>query len=144
MEFRAGDGARKVLMTLIALLTVLAAGLIGLLAGLFSPWILLGLIPVSVSGLFVFLWYPPRFAASLSGTFDGTAVRASMGVIWQKEIFVPMNALRTFECWKLPFHRFWKCRTIILRFAGGATMLPLLREEDAQLLVERLEETENP
>lgn len=143
MEFRAGDGARRVLMALAALLTVLSAGVVGLLAGLISPWLLLGLIPVGLAGLLAFLWYPPRFAASLSGSFDGTAVRASVGVLWRKEIFVPMNALRTFECWKLPLHRFWNCRTIILRFAGGATMLPLLREEDAIRLVERLEETEN-
>lgn len=143
MTFRAGDGARRVLMVLIALLSVAAAGLVGLLAGLFSTWLLLGLIPVAATGLAAFLWYPPRFAAGLSGSFDGTAVRASVGVLWRKEIFVPMNALRTFECWKLPFDRFWRCRTIILRFAGGATMLPLLREEDAIRLVEQLEETEN-
>lgn len=89
MEFRAGDGARRVLMALIAGLTVLAAGLVGLLAGLFTTWLLLGLLPVSAVGLFAFLWYPPRFAASLSGSFDGTAVRASVGVLCRKEILCP-------------------------------------------------------
>lgn len=96
MDFHAGEGARKILMLAIAAASVLLAALIGLLAGLFTPWILLALIPISAAGVFLFLWYPPRFAASMEGSFDGEAVRARMGVLWKREVFIPMNALRTF------------------------------------------------
>ena len=136
MDFHAGEGARKILMLAIA-----AAS--GLLAGLFTPWILLALIPISAAGVFLFLWYPPRFAASMEGSFDGEAVRARMGVLWKREVFIPMNALRTFESWAPPLHRIWNCRTIVLRFAGGGAMLPLLSEREAGQLVQMLEDSEN-
>lgn len=143
MDFRAGEGARKILMLAIAAASVLLAALIGLLAGLFTPWILLALIPISAAGVFLFLWYPPRFAASMEGSFDGEAVRARMGVLWKREVFIPMNALRTFESWAPPLHRIWNCRTIVLRFAGGGAMLPLLSEREAGQLVQMLEDSEN-
>ena len=91
----------------------------------------------------MFLWYPPRFAASMEGSFDGEAVRARMGVLWKREVFIPMNALRTFESWAPPLHRIWNCRTIVLRFAGGGAMLPLLSEREAGQLVQMLEDSEN-
>lgn len=143
MTFRAGDGARKILMLAIAAAAVVLAGLVGLLAGLFTPWLLIVLIPGGGAGIFLFLWYPPRFTDSVEGSFDGEAVRAKMGVLWKREIFIPMNALRTFESWAPPLHRRWKCRTIVLRFAGGGAVLPLLSEEAALRLIEKLEETEN-
>lgn len=143
MTFHAGEDARKILMLAIAAGSVLLAGLIGLLAGLFTPWILLALVPAALAGVFLFIWYPPRFAASVEGSFDGEAIRARMGVLWKREVFIPMNALRTFESWAPPLHGIWKCRTVILRFAGGGAMLPLLSEEEAGRLVEMLEDCEN-
>ena len=89
MTFRAGDGACKILMMVIAAASVLLAGLIGLAAGLLTPWILLLLIPVAAAGVFLFFWYPPRFAASVEGSFDGKAVQARMGVLWKRDIFIP-------------------------------------------------------
>ena len=143
MTFRAGDGACKILMLAIAAGSVLLAGLIGLAAGLLTPWLLLLLIPVDAAGVFLFFWYPPRFVASVEGSFDGKAVRARMGVLWKRDIFIPMNALRTFEGWAPPLHRMWKCRTIVLRFAGGSAALPLLSEQEAGRLIQMLEDTEN-
>ena len=97
MTFQAGEGARRVLRLWIALAGVLASGLTGLLAGLLTPWLLLLTALVSVLTVFLFLWYPQRYAASLKGGFDGEAVRAQMGVLWRRQIFVPMQALRTFD-----------------------------------------------
>ena len=143
MTFQSGEGARTILMLAIAAAFVLLSGLIGLLAGLFTPFLLFLLIPAAAAGVFLFLWYPPRFAASVEGSFDGEAVRARMGVLWKREVFIPMNALRTFESWAPPLHRLWHCRTLVLRFAGGSAALPLLPEEDASRLVRMLEDCEN-
>ncbi len=142
MTFQAGEGARRVLRLWIALAGVLASGLTGLLAGLLTPWLLLLTALVSVLTVFLFLWYPQRYAASLKGGFDGEAVRAQMGVLWRRQIFVPMQALRTFETWQTPIQRLFHCRTLILRFAGGAAILPLLPDPDALMLTRMLEECE--
>lgn len=65
-----------------------------------------------------------------------------MGVLWRRQIFVPMQALRTFETWQTPIQRLFHCRTLILRFAGGAAILPLLPDPDALMLTRMLEECE--
>lgn len=142
MTFQAGEGARRVLRLWIALAGVLGAGLTGLLAGLLHAWLLLMIIPIGCVTLFLFLWYPQRYAASLKGGFDGEAVRAQMGVLWKRQIFVPMQALRTFETWQTPAQRIFRCRTLILRFAGGAAILPFLPDTDAGMLTRMLEECE--
>ena len=70
MDFHAGEGARKILMLAIAAASVLLAALIGLLAGLFTPWILLALIPISAAGVFLFLWYPPGWECCGNGRYS--------------------------------------------------------------------------
>ena len=142
MIFGAGSGAQKILAVWISLAGILAVGLIGLLAGLFTPWLLLAAAVVAAADVFLALWYPPRFVRSLRGSFDGVAVRAAWGVCWQREVFVPMVALRTFECWATPLLRWGGCRVLVLRFAGGATLLPLLSAAQAEELAARLEEAE--
>ena len=142
MTFQAGDGARRVLRLWIALAGVLASGFTGLLAGLLTPWLLLLTAVADILTVFLFLWYPQRYANSLRSGFDGEAVRAQMGVLWRRQIFIPMQALRTFETWQTPGQRLFRCRTLILRFAGGAAILPLLSDPDAQMLTRMLEECE--
>lgn len=139
MEFEAGKGSVNILAAYISLLTVAVAALIGLLAGwLYTPllWLLLPLLSVAS---FLLLYYPRRFAATMRGRFDGTAVRMVSGVWLRKETFVPISALRTYECWTPPLHRLWHCRTVVLRFAGGAAVLPLLSEEQADRLTRQFE-----
>lgn len=84
-------------------------------------------------------WYVPAFCRTLSGRFDGTAVRVHSGVIWRHHTLVPLSSLRTFEVWAPPLHRVFGCRTVILRFAGGSTWLPLLDAATAKALATLLE-----
>lgn len=142
MRFCAGDGAQQVLRLWIALAGVAVTAVVAMLAGLITPWLLIGCGMVGAATLFLFLWYPARFARSLQGHFDGGAIRAEMGVLWRRQLFIPMDALRTFEIWGTPIQRKWKCRCLILRFAGGSTILPLLSEADAFYLAKLLEEAE--
>lgn len=142
MEFRAGKGAVWILrITLIAgdlLLTVL----IWFPSRLWPwwPWWCCFL-PTAV--LLPAAWhYVPRLTSSLHGGFDSQAVRASYGILWRREIFVPIDALRTYEVWTSPLHRLFGCRTVILRFAGGSAWLPLLDQRDAYALTVRLEAAE--
>ncbi len=140
--FRAGDGTAAVLRAWIALAGVLGAALTGLLAGLFTPWLLLLTGAAGLATVVLFLWYPPRYRDSVCGDFDGRAVRAIKGVLWKREIFVPMNALRTFETLNTPLSAHFGCCTVLLRFAGGTAVLPLLDEGDAARLTGLLEEAE--
>lgn len=143
MEFQAGDGARKVLTLWTAGIGVLAAFLIGVVAGLLTPWLLIGSGLVGVATVAACFWYPARFVRSFRGSCGAEALRAEMGVIFQKELYIPLSSLRTVESWATPLHRAFRCRTIILRFAGGAAILPLLPKEQAGELAELLEELEN-
>ncbi|MPN12337.1 hypothetical protein SDC9_159653 [bioreactor metagenome] len=139
MKFAADYGAQRVLEIWIAAFGIAAVALTAAFAGLFTPWLL---IITAVSGgvtVFAFLWYPPHYADSLSGSFDGAAVRAVKGVFWRKELFVPVEALRTIEMSATPVQRMFHCRTVILRFAGGSALLPLLPEEQARSLTAALQ-----
>ena len=50
--------------------------------------------------------------------------------------------MRTFESWETPLQRRLGCRTLILHFAGGAIVLPLLSAQDSEQLVEKLKAAE--
>ena len=142
MEFRAGKGAVWILR--VALLTV---GVMGStcwwgLSMLWDVWSLWGcFLPFGITAILA-VWYLPRLVRSLRGSLDERAIRATYGLVWRREVFVPMDALRTFETWTPPLHRLFSCRTVILRFAGGAAWLPLLDRRDAQELTGRLEQAE--
>lgn len=140
MEFQAGDGACRVLRLWLAGLGILAASLIGLLAGLFTGWLLVGSVLAGLTTLWGILWYAPRYARGLQGTCSSEAVRAYKGVLWKQELYIPISSLRTVESWATPAQRLFGCRCIVLRFAGGAAVLPLLPEEQAQQLARMLEE----
>lgn len=142
MRFCAGDGAQHVLRLWIALAGIAVTALVAVLAGLLTPWLLIACGLVGAATLFLFLWYPSRYSRSMQGHFDGGAIRAEMGVLWRRQIFIPMDALRTFEIWDTPLQRKCKCRSLILRFAGGSTILPLLSEANAYYLAKLLEEAE--
>ena len=82
------------------------------------------------------IWYPPRFARTVCGCFDGKMIRVQMGVLWRRHIFVPRDALRNFELWRPPLHRLCGCSTLLLRFAGGTVLIPFLPYQSADRLTE--------
>lgn len=143
MCFSANAGAVKVLTVWISIAGIAGCALASALAGIFTPWLLIGAGFLGGVTCFAALWYPPRYAAALRGSFDGVAVRVTTGVFRQREIFVPVDALRTFEVGSTPIQRLFGCRTVILRFAGGAAVLPLLPAPQAESLIQALESAEN-
>ncbi len=138
MEFQAGPGARKILILWFSGAGVAAVTVIGALAGLLTPWLLLGCAAVGIATVILVWWYPPRYAARLRGLCDHQVLRAEKGVCWKKDLVIPLSSLRTVESWTTPLHRRYGCRTVVLRFAGGAAVLPLLEEEQAKQLARHL------
>lgn len=133
MSFGAGKGAAAILCL------VSAAGLL-LIAAVLRLWVGDGwwyLIPLAAYG--VLRWYTARWVQSLGGTADEKHIFVRYGVLWRRETVVPLRALRTFETFVPPLHRLFRCRTVVLRFAGGSVWVPLLAEETAQKLARRLE-----
>ncbi len=142
MEFRAGKGAVWVLRVTLTVLMLILAVLLWLPSRTwdwYPAWS--GLIPIVIA-IPLSVWYLPPLTRSLHGSFDSHAVRATYGLLWRRELFVPVDALRTYEIWTPPLHRLFECRTVILRFAGGSAWLPLLDWRDAYALTVRLEQAE--
>ncbi len=142
MEFRAGVGALWIVrIIVISFATTLSVILclpwwlfdIGGYAVVWVPWLVA--IPLSVI-------YVPRLVASLHGVLTDDAIHAVYGVFWRREVFVPLHSLRNFEVWTPPLHRVFHCRTVVLRFAGGTVLLPLLAKQDAERLTACLEQIE--
>ena len=106
----------------------------------FGGWFFAAAGAVALAGGAFCLWYPPRFARSVQGYFDGKIVAVRMGVVWRRHLFVPRDALRNFEVWRPPLHRLCGCATLLLRFAGGTVVLPFLPCETAERLVHSLRE----
>ncbi len=134
MAFSAGVGARSVLRTIVIAVIAVVVVLLRWLTG--SLWCL---VPISLAVPLV-VWYLPRLTRSLYGEMDHERLYVRYGVLWRRESVVPLDALRTFETWTPPLHRLFHCRTVVLRFAGGSVVLPLLDEKTACRLTARLEE----
>ena len=134
MTFGAGAGAQAVLRT--AVIVVTAAAVV-FLRWLIGPLWCLAPIVVAV---FLLVWYLPKLTRSLYGEMDDTRIYVRYGVLWQWETVVSISALRTFETWSSPLQRLCHCRTVVLRFAGGCTLLPLLDADTADRLTAKLEE----
>ena len=134
MTFTAGAGARGVLTT------VLSGATFVLIAPL---WWFLGVVwcvvPL-IGAVFLAVWYVPRLVRSLWGTLCDDVLVVRRGVWWRRETTVPLNGMRTFEVWTTPLQRVFRCRTVIVRFAGGRVLLPLLDEKTARRLLAWLEE----
>lgn len=113
----------------------------GAAAGLFSPALLWGNGVIMVATLLLWWWYPARYAKTLQGQIDHKALHIVSGVWFRRETYVPNEAIRAFECWTLPFQRLWRCRTVVLRVAGGTVFLLLLPEQQATDLLAWLETT---
>ncbi|HPU58802.1 MAG TPA: PH domain-containing protein [Candidatus Avimonas sp.] len=143
MQLSADKGAEKVITLWITLAGVAASSIISALAGLITPWLLILTIIAGVITVVAAIWYPPEYARHFKGSFDGYAIRATTGVFIKKELFVPVKALRTFDLCSTPVQRLFGCRTVILRFAGGAALLPLLPAGQAEKLVSELERIED-
>lgn len=142
MEWQLGDSARRVLRLWISLAGIVGCLLAGGLAGLFTPWLLIPAGVLAGGTVFLALWYPGRYVSAFRGCMDRHAVRAQTGVFWRREWYIPLSALRTFESWETPLQRRLGCRTLILHFAGGAIVLPLLSAQDSEQLVEKLKAAE--
>ena len=134
MEFAAESSAARVLALWITAAGMAVTSLTAALAGLITPWLLV------LTGIGIFLtivasqWYPPRYAAAFHGRFDGSSIYASRGVFWKKELYIPTHALRTVELCSTPLQRRLRCITLVLHYAGGTAILPLLPEEQAKAL----------
>lgn len=139
MTFTIGNGAKNWLRSVWTLLiTAATIGIFLFLRWRAYPhwWLWLGWLIGWTIGIF---WYVPAYCRSLKGWLDGTAVHVEDGVWWHRHTMVPLSSLRTFEVWSLPLHRLFGCRTVILRFAGGSTRLPLLDTETVARLTALLE-----
>lgn len=134
MTFGAGVGARAVLRTAVIIVTVAVVLLLRWVTD--SLW---SLAPTVIAVL-PLLWYVPRLTDSLYGEMDDKRIYVRYGVLWRWETVVPLSALRTFETWVSPMQRLFRCRTVVLRFAGGCAVLPLLDEDTANHLTAKLEE----
>lgn len=139
VSFAAESGAAKVLTVWITAGGIAVVALSAAIAGLFAVWLLAFTGVFIAAVVFAAQWYPPRYAAALKGRFDGMAVHAVKGVLWKREIFVPAGALRTIEISSTPTQRLFGCRSVILRFAGGSSVLPLLPKQQAEALVGSIE-----
>lgn len=134
MTFFAGDGARAVLRVVFVFVTAVA---VIVLRWLTRP--LWCLIPI-VLAILVLVWYLPRLTDSLYGETDDGRLYVRYGVLWHRETVMLLSALRTVEMWTPPLHRLFHCRTVVLRFAGGGVLVPLLDEKTACRLAAQLEE----
>ena len=134
MTFGAGAGARAVLRTAVIAVTAAAVVLLRWVTNSIWCWT-----PTLVAALLI-VWYLPRLTRSLYGEMDDKRIYVRYGVLWRRETVVPLSALRTFETWTPPLHQLFHCCTVVLRFAGGCALLPLLNDETANRLTVRLEE----
>lgn len=87
----------------------------------------------------VWVLYVPFLVRSIVGDCRPEGIYVRFGVIWRREMRVPFSTLRTYEIWAPPLHRVFRCRTVILRFAGGSVWLPLLATETAAMIVAYVE-----
>lgn len=134
MTFGASAGARAVLRTVVIAVSAAVTVLIRRITD--SLWCL----TPAVVAVFLLVWYLPRLTRSLYGEMDDRRITVQYGVLWQRETVVSLSSLRTFETWTPPLHRLFHCRTVVLRFAGGCAVLPLLDNDTAKHLTARLEE----
>ena len=134
MTFGASAGARAVLRTVVIAVSAAVTVLIRRITD--SLWCL----TPAVVAVFLLVWYLPRLTRSLYGEMDDRRITVQYGVLWQRETVVSLSSLRTFETWTPPLHHLFHCRTVVLRFAGGCAVLPLLDNDTAKHLTARLEE----
>ena len=139
LELSPGAGAVMVVRVWLSAAGVCVTSLFAALAGLFSPWILIGAAVVAVVTIIASWWYPARYVDSIRGHFDGKAVHAGYGVFWRQKLYVPVSALRTVEHWQTPLQRYCHCCTVTLRFAGGGVVLSMLSDEQGERLIHATE-----
>ena len=137
MTFRIGNGAVKLLRTCWSFIVLFAV---------MTVW------PFSSEKAVVFVvgavlwgsgwWYVAWWARSLHGSVTARTIYVRYGLVWRREMLIPVTALRAVELWTPPLHRVFRCRTAVLRFAGGSTRIPLLGRDDARRLCAFLEPME--
>lgn len=144
MSFSRAMTAGWVLRSIFTLVTVMVCAISHIVLSRFGWWsIALLLFWVTLWAVLCFA-YTPAFCRRFCGEFDGNAVRTHSGVLIRRQTVVPLSSLRTFEVWAPPIHRFFGCRTVILRFAGGCAWLLLISEKTARRLTRVLEKETAP
>ena len=129
MTFSGNRNTEKLLRAWILLLTLPLTGLFAAAAiGIHRAFWLPGLLTAGGGG-WLTARYPRRFAETLKGAFDGQLLQAHMGVFVSRTVFITRRSLRNFELLAPPLHR--RCRTLLLRFAGGTVVLPFLPAQQA-------------
>ncbi len=100
---------------------------IGLIGGSVFPFAVLAAPPTAI-------WltvYPPRYIERITVQIDTDNVYVQTGVWWRKHTAIPLTALRTVDLIQSPLQRRYGCVHMVLRFAGGMTVLPFLSHNDA-------------
>ena len=135
MELSGDSGVTAVLQIWISIAGTAACAVISAASGLFTPWLLIAAAASAAASIFASQWYPRRYSDSIRGCFDAGSIRAVHGVLWKKEIVVPVSSLRTAEYRQTPLQRRYKSCTVILRFAGGGAAFPLLPQNQGMELI---------
>lgn len=143
MDFHTGRQAAFLLAVWITAAGLPGMAVIGAAAVFFGPLLWIAAVLFSLIIAAAALWYPPRYAAAFAGRFDGWALRVESGVFWRRERIIPADALRTLECCSTPLQHRLRLQTLVLRFAGGTAVLPLLDREEALQLSSLLEKAES-
>ena len=122
-------------------LTIACAGVcfvggvvIGITGMPFYPMVWTAVIPLAI-------WltlYPERYVNRIRVWVDDDTVSIQTGAWWRHHTIVPIAALRTVELIQTPLGKHFNCVHLILRFAGGLTVLPFVSKEDAHRIGERL------
>ena len=138
MHFEIGRGAVWLIRTVWSLLTLLVAVAMHLLFSVGTTFAFAVAVGVWSFGW----WYAACWSRSLFGSVNKNVVYVRYGVLWRREALIPLSALRVVELWASPLHRVFRCRTAVLRFAGGAMRIPFLSQKDATRLCGFLESAE--
>ena len=139
MSWQTGAHAPHIVAAATGAAGLIAAGILGALAGfLWLPLLWLQL-PLWLAGLWGVCVYPTLWAQRSGGELQNGQLYIRRGVCWRREWRIPLSALRGLEWWESPLHRFADCRTLILHYTGGRVFLPLLPREQAMVLWEQLE-----
>ena len=143
MDFHTGRQSAFLLAVWITAAGLPGMAAIGAAAVFFGPLLWFAAALFSLIAAAAALWYPPRYAAAFTGRFDGWVLHIESGVFWRRERIIPVDALRTLECCSTPLQHRLNLQTLVLRFAGGTAVLPLLDREEALRLSSLLEKAES-
>ncbi len=109
----------------------------------FTKYWKLSIFILSISFLFIYLWYIPAIYKTIFYTLESTYIRISYGVIFPKNIFLKTSSISNVVCTQTLFQKIFNIKSVVFYTPGTTSWIVCINKKQLYEIIKYLENKQN-